>query len=133
MTFGLLLLSVVYKVKIKSAALEFILGVSRKFHPHEFGGMLRGKGGVIEEVLVIPATTYGEDFVSTRLDMVPIDRSIIGSVHSHPAPDFRPSDADIAFFGRTGSVHLIVKSPYKGIRDVAAYDGKGKRIDLEPV
>ena len=117
-------------MKIKSDTLGFILGVSKKFHPHEFGGLLRGKGDLIEEVLMIPATTYGEDFVTTRLDMVPIDRSIIGSVHSHPAPDFRPSDADIAFFGRTGSVHLIVRSPYRGVADVAAYDGKGNRINL---
>jgi proteasome lid subunit RPN8/RPN11 len=120
-------------VKIKSAALEFILGVSKKFHPREFGGMLRGRGDLIEEVLIIPATTYGEDFVSTRLDMVPIDRSVIGSFHSHPGPNFRPSDADIAFFGRTGRVHLIVKSPFKSLDDVAAYDGEGKRIDLEVV
>lgn len=120
-------------MKIKKEALEFILGVSGRFYPDEFGGMLRGRGDVIEEVLVIPASTYGDGFVSTRLDMVPIDHSIIGSVHSHPVGDFRPSDADLRFFGKTGFVHLIAKKPYRSLRDVAAYDRAGNRIGLEVV
>jgi proteasome lid subunit RPN8/RPN11 len=118
-------------LKIKKAALEFILGVSKEMYPNEFGGMLRGRGELIEEVLVIPSTTYGETFVSTRMDMIPFDKSIIGSVHSHPAQSFQPSDADLDFFRRTGKVHLIAKKPYKSILDVAAYDGAGNRISLE--
>ncbi len=117
-------------MKIKKEALLFILGVSRKYYPDEFGGMLRGKNDVIEEVLVIPASTYGNGFVTTRMDMIPLDRSIIGSVHSHPGPDFRPSNADLAFFERTGPVHLIARAPYKDIDDVATYDRSGKRIRL---
>lgn len=120
-------------MKIKSVALEFILGVSKRFHPDEFGGMLRGRGDIIEEVLIIPATLYGEDSVTTRMDMVPIDHSIIGSVHSHPVASFRPSRADLEFFRKTGYVHLIVKSPYRDVRDVAAYDREGNRIGLETV
>jgi proteasome lid subunit RPN8/RPN11 len=118
-------------VKIKPVALDFILGVSKKFYPEEFGGMLRGRGDMIEEVLVIPGTLYGEDSVTTQMNMVPIDHSIIGSVHSHPAASFRPSGADLEFFRKTGYVHLIVRSPYRGIGDVAAYDREGKRIDLQ--
>jgi proteasome lid subunit RPN8/RPN11 len=117
-------------MKIKEEALAFILGVSKKYHPSEFGGMLRGKNDVIEEVLVIPATTYGDGFVDTRMDMIPIDRSIIGSVHSHPGRDYRPSGADLEFFKKTGPVHLIARTPYGGLDDVAAYDRSGKRIRL---
>lgn len=117
-------------MKIKGEALEFMLGVSRRYYPSEFGGMLRGKNDVIEELLMIPASTYGDGFVDTRLDMVPIDRSILGSFHSHPGRSYRPSRADLEFFLKTGPVHLIARSPYAGIIDVAAYDRSGKRINL---
>ncbi|RLI86539.1 MAG: metalloprotease [Candidatus Altiarchaeales archaeon] len=120
-----------FRMKIKKDTLEFILGVSKKFHPNEFGGLLRGKNDIIEEVLIIPASTFGKKFVTTRFDMIPIDYSIIGSVHSHPGHRFKPSNADIRFFKKTGSVHLIVRYPYRGIEDVAAYDRDGKKIDLE--
>ena len=120
-------------MKIKEEALAFILGVSRKYYPSEFGGMLRGRNDVIEEILVIPATTYGDGFVETRMDMIPIDHSIIGSVHSHPGPNFRPSAADLKFFEKTGPVHLIARSPYETIADIAAYDRSGKRISLSVV
>ena len=120
-------------MKIKKDALDFILGVSRRFYPDEFGGLLRGRSDVIEEVLVIPASTYGRDFVTTRFDMVPIDHSIIGSVHSHPTHEFRPSRADKEFFRKIGFVHLIARSPYRGVEDIAAYDREGKRINLEEV
>jgi proteasome lid subunit RPN8/RPN11 len=118
-------------LKIKKTALEFILGVSKEVYPNEFGGMLRGRGDTIEEVMVIPATTYGETFVTTRMDMVPFDKSIIGSVHSHPVESFRPSGADLESFRKTGRIHLIVKKPYKSIQDIAAYDAAGNRIKLE--
>ena len=120
-------------MKIKKEAMLFILGVSRKYYPDEFGGMLRGKNDVIEEVLVIPASTYGDGFVETRMDMIPIDHSIIGSVHSHPGRNYKPSNADLAFFKKTGAVHLIARAPYEGIDDLAAYDRSGKRIMLSLV
>jgi proteasome lid subunit RPN8/RPN11 len=118
-------------MKIKEDTLKFILGVSKEFHPNEFGGLLRGGGDVIEEVLVIPASTFGRGFVTTRFDMVPIDHSIIGSVHSHPGRRVEPSNADIRFFKKAGYVHLIVRYPYRDIRDVAAYDRDGGKIDLK--
>jgi len=118
-------------MRIKKEALELILGASRSYHPQEFGGMLRGKGDLIEEALMIPATRYGDGFVETRMDMAPMDKSVIGSFHSHPGRDNRPSKADLAAFNRKGIVHLIVRHPYKGIEDVAAYDREGTRIGIE--
>ncbi|RLI89642.1 MAG: hypothetical protein DRO62_01160 [Candidatus Altiarchaeales archaeon] len=115
---------------IKRNVLEFILGVSRKTYPKEFTGLLRGGPEIIEEVLLIPGSLFGENFATIRLDMKSIDPSIIGSVHSHPGNSFTPSKADLRFFNKTGFVHLILKYPYKGIRDVAAYDNMGYRVEL---
>ncbi len=115
---------------IRETALAFILGVSSQLHPREFTGQLRAEGRLITEVLVIPASVYGEDFAETRLDMIPIDRSIVGSVHSHPGRSFRPSDQDLSYFARSGDVHLIVRYPYRNGADVAAYDRTGRRMEL---
>ncbi|ODS37747.1 MAG: hypothetical protein A7316_09060 [Candidatus Altiarchaeales archaeon WOR_SM1_86-2] len=117
---------------IRKEALELILGASREIYPNEFGGMLRGTDDVIEEVLLIPGSIFGDRFASTRFDMVPIDHSIIGSVHSHPSNSFEPSGADLRYFKRLGKIHLIVRKPYGSIVDIAAYDRGGKRISLEP-
>ena len=48
---------------------------------------------------------------STRLDMKPLDPSIVCSVHSHPG-QARPSRADMEFFSKFGKVHLIVGYPF---------------------
>jgi len=115
---------------ILEGALEFILAASRNVYPREFTAQLRMEGDVITDVLITPKSTYGQGFAVTRLDMIPIDRSIKGSVHSHPSQSFNPSGADIRFFRKTGTVHLIVKYPYKSIEDVAGYDMNGERIPL---
>lgn len=115
---------------IKKSVLEFVLGVSRNIHPKEFTALLRGSPGLIEEALLIPGSLFGENFASVRLDMKPIDPSIIGSVHSHPGKSFTPSKADLSFFNKTGFIHLILKYPYKGIEDVATYDNRGARVEL---
>jgi proteasome lid subunit RPN8/RPN11 len=117
-------------MRIKKTALEFILGVSRKTYPKEFTGLLRGGPEIVEEALLIPGSLFGENFASIRFDMKPIDSSIIGSVHSHPGNSFTPSKADLRFFNKTGFIHLILKHPYKDIRDVAAYDAMGDRVKL---
>ncbi|MFH1788892.1 MAG: Mov34/MPN/PAD-1 family protein [Candidatus Altiarchaeota archaeon] len=121
------------EARIHEGALEFILLASRNVHPREFTGQLRMEDDVITEVLVTPKSVYGQGFASTRFDMIPIDRSICGSVHSHPSESFNPSSADMRFFGKKGSVHLIAKYPFKDASDVAAYDRDGARIRLEVI
>lgn len=118
---------------IKKDALDFILGVSGEVYPNEFGAMLRAEKDIITEVLIIPGTTFGDSFTSTPMDMIPIDSSIIGSVHSHPSRSFSPSDEDVNFFGHTGKIHLIARYPYRDINDVAAYDFKGGRVPLSVI
>ncbi len=118
------------RILIRREALEFMLGVSREVYPKEFSGLLRGTKELIVEVLIIPGTRAGDGFATIPLYMKPIDYSIIGSVHSHPGRDFRPSKADLRFFGKTGFVHLILKQPYSGIQDIAGYDAHGNRIEL---
>ena len=116
---------------IRKAALELILGASRNLYPNEFIGLLRGKGDTIDEVLVLPGTLFGEGFAQVQLHMLPIDHSVIGSVHSHPGAVNRPSRQDLVLFGKTGRFHLIVRQPALSLGDVACYGRDGDRLELK--
>jgi proteasome lid subunit RPN8/RPN11 len=119
--------------KITKDALEFVLESARNLHPREFTAHLRDDGGVITQIILFPASTYGEGFAQYRLDMMPIDRTIVGTFHSHPSRDYRPSNEDLHSFETSGRLHLIARYPYRGMEDVAAYDRKGRRIELKVV
>jgi len=111
-------------------ALELILGASRELYPREFNGQLRMEGDTITEVLVIPKSVWGKGFAQTRMDFIPIDETIQGSVHSHPSERNTPSKADLRYFKKKGRVHLIVAQPAQSITDIAAYDREGNTVEL---
>ena len=62
--------------------------------------------------------------------MMPIDYTIIGTVHSHPSPSARPSDADLQLFRKHGKVHIISSLPFS-VNSWKGYDQKGKEIDIK--
>jgi len=116
-------------MKITRTALEFILGASRGAHPREFIGMLRADGDTITETLIIPGSKFEECRSSILAHMVPMDTTIIGSIHSHPGPP-RPSRADLEFFRKMGRFHMIVGYPYSP-RDIAVFNSDGSPASLE--
>jgi proteasome lid subunit RPN8/RPN11 len=61
--------------------------------------------------------------------MLPIDFSIIGSVHSHPSGVARPSVEDL---NRSfGKIMMIVAYPFIGKNNVTVYNSSGEQIDLK--
>lgn len=114
---------------ISEKCLKFILEAARNFYPKEFVALLSEENGVLSEIYIIPNTVFGDTFSSIDLWMVPIGIKAIGSVHSHPGERSAPSQADLNFFEKY-EVNLIVKKPYKSIKDVAAYNKHGKRAYL---
>ncbi len=111
--------------------MEFMLGVARELHPREFVGLLRGVRDTVDEVIVVPASIYGGGFAQVRWMHVPLDRSIIGSVHSHPSSNNSPSSTDLRYFSKTGDTHFIIRHPYRGAEDIACYSRDGERLGLE--
>jgi len=118
--------------RIKRSVLELMMAAARENYPNEWSGQLRARNGVIFELTMLPGTLVGRDNALVNLWMMPIDYSVVGSVHSHPSGNWSPSDADREFFQKFGSVHLIVGMPYN-LRSWQAYDYDGEPIVLEVV
>ena len=91
--------------------LDFILEASKSIEPEEFAGLLQEKDGIITEVLILPGTESSDVSAVLKLYMMPNIKAA-GSVHSHPGPSRKPSQADLNLFSKTGNCHIIVGSPY---------------------
>jgi proteasome lid subunit RPN8/RPN11 len=98
---------------IRQELLSLLLEMGRNSHPNEFVSLLRERGGIIEEMTMLPGTVTGKDSASLLFDMMPLDTHLAGSAHSHPNGVLRPSRADVNFFPRTGRYHLIIGYPYR--------------------
>jgi proteasome lid subunit RPN8/RPN11 len=121
--------------KIKRATLEFILESAKSSYPNEFGAFLRvnlDKKNIINEIVVLPGTISGDSHAIFQLHMLPIDFSIVGTVHSHPSISFRPSDADILLFRKFGKVHIVVAYPFT-VDSWKSYNFDGEEIDMRVI
>lgn len=118
-------------MKIARETLQFILEVCKSSAPREFAGMLSAEGDVITEVIVVPGTESSDESAVMQLFMLP-NIHTVGSVHSHPSGNTRPSEADLELFASKGFVHIIVGAPY-GLKSWTCYDKDGDPIKLEVV
>ena len=126
-------------VGIAAETLDFVLDAAEDTHPNEYMGLMRAErardlgldaeGLVVTDVLVIPGTESNSVSATMRTSMIPNDRKTVGSVHSHPSGVIRPSDADLATFGK-GPVHVIMGAPYRR-SDWRAFDRDGKPRPLD--
>jgi proteasome lid subunit RPN8/RPN11 len=119
-------------VTIDMGLLDSIFEGARRLYPKETILLLRGKKIKdvlrVEELVVPPLATYGRGFANIPLNMLPMDFSIVGTVHSHPSGDLTPSDVDFNhFFGR---ILMIVGFPFADSRNVAIYNSDGEKLSL---
>jgi proteasome lid subunit RPN8/RPN11 len=120
--------------KITQKCLDLISESSKSNYPQEFGALLRvdrvDKDTIIEVVL-LPGTISGDSHAIFQLHMLPIDYSVVGTVHSHPSSVARPSNADLDLFSHFGRVHIIVGvSPYGSV-SWKAYDYAGQPVLMQ--
>lgn len=118
---------------IRRKTLRMILEASKDTYPKEFAAILRAEEGVIEELLLLPGTISGDVHAIFQLHMLPIDFSVVGTIHSHPSGNYQPSDADRQLFSHFGRVHIITGYPYTE-RTWRAYDhyGEPRAMDIVP-
>ena len=121
------------KVSIQRSVIESILDYAKACHPKEGILLLRGKTRkgktIIEEVVIPPLSVRGSGFSHFPLYMLPIDFSIVGTMHSHPSGVLKPSTTDMNHF--YGKVMIIVAHPYMSEQDIIVLNGEGNAIEYE--
>ena len=118
--------------KITKKCLSLILECAKSNYPNEFGGLLRidpQQKDTITEIVILPGTVSGDSHAIFQLHMMPIDYNIVGTVHSHPSPFPRPSDADLQLFGKFGRIHIIAAKPFTE-SSWKAYDYNGNSVEM---
>lgn len=118
--------------RIRRSVLELIAESARHTHPNEFAGVLRAEGDTIVELLLAPNAIQGNRHAIFSIWNMPVDTSIVGTVHSHPSSVPLPSYADRQFFSSAGNTHIIMAMPYT-LDTWRAYDGTGADVHLEVV
>lgn len=120
-------------VSMSSEMLEAIFQGARHLYPKETILMLRGKKKKdtirIVDLVIPPLATYGHGFANYPMHLLPMDFSLVGTVHSHPSGNKTPSDVDFNhFFGR---IMMIVGYPYATEKDAVVYNAQGEKLTLE--
>ena len=121
--------------KIKKKCLDLILECAKSSYPNEFGGLLRidtEEKHTIIELVILPGTISGSSQAIFQLHMLPIDFTIVGTVHSHPSYSAQPSGADLELFRKHGRIHIIAASPFNEF-SWKAYNYDGEEIEINIV
>jgi proteasome lid subunit RPN8/RPN11 len=120
-------------VTIDDDLMAAILEGAKRLYPKETIMLLRGKRSrelvTISDLVVPPLANYGRGYATVPLHMLPMDFSIIGTVHSHPSGNPNPSHADLNH--SIGVILMIVAFPFMSQENVAVYDRSGNRLILE--
>jgi proteasome lid subunit RPN8/RPN11 len=120
-------------VLIDEKLLQTVLEGARRLYPKEMILLLRGEKKKnlvnITELVVPPLATYGSRFANIPLHMLPIDFSIVGTVHSHPSGKLIPSTTDLNHV--FGTALMIVGFPYKDEKNVAVYNRTGEKLTFK--
>jgi proteasome lid subunit RPN8/RPN11 len=113
--------------------LQAVFEGARRLYPREIILLLRGRKKKnlikVSEVVVPPLATYGSGFANIPIHMLPMDFSVVGTVHSHPSGNLTPSNADLNHI--FGVVLMIVGFPFADERNVAVYNRDGEKLTLQ--
>jgi len=120
-------------VTINLDLLDSIFEGARRLFPRETFLLLRGKKRkeeiIVTDLVVPPLAVYGYGFANLPFHMLPMDFSIVGTVHSHPSGNLNPSTIDLNhFFGR---ILMIVGFPFVNLQNAVVYDSKGEKLTLQ--
>jgi proteasome lid subunit RPN8/RPN11 len=120
-------------VSMSGELLDSIFEGAKRLYPKETFLLLRGKKHKdairVSDLVVPPLAVYGYGFANLPFHMLPMDFSVVGTVHSHPSGNIHPSSVDLNhFFGR---ILMIVGFPFAGAQNVAVYDSKGETLQFQ--
>ncbi len=118
------------EVQIDRKVIDEIVKIAINADPKEYVALLSGK--IKDNILKITGLIFLPFQASStsavmQVFMMPLSTDAVGSVHSHPGPSNRPSNADLTFFGKNGYFHMIICRPYSEF-SIASYDAFGNPI-----
>jgi proteasome lid subunit RPN8/RPN11 len=120
-------------VSVSAELLDSIFEGAKRLYPKETFLLLRGKKSKnsirVTDLVVPPLAVYGYGFANLPFHMLPMDFSVVGTVHSHPSGNINPSSVDLNhFFGR---ILMIVGFPFASAQNVAVYGSNGEKLPLQ--
>jgi len=115
--------------RIKENLLLDAIHSAERYMPTEFICFLGGdkEKMIVEEIVFLPSNT-SEDSASINEYSLPIDDTIIGSLHSHPYSTNHPSRQDKKFFLKY-PLNLIIGYPYT-IENIGFYNQRGEKTKV---
>jgi len=119
-------------VQTRKEVLDAILEGAKRLYPRENILLLRGKRTKevleVSDLIIPPLANRGSGFSGFPFHMLPMDFSLVGTAHSHPSGELRPSHTDLNHF--FGIILMIVGFPYS-TENVAVYDRAGDLMELQ--
>ena len=113
------------------SVVDSLLTYAQMAYPREGILLLRGhvesQQIAIREVVIPPRAVHGLGFANFSPLHLPLDRTILGTAHSHPSGILRPSLSDLNHY--YGRIMVITAYPYHSQHHVAAFNRTG---DLVP-
>ncbi|MFH1212437.1 MAG: Mov34/MPN/PAD-1 family protein [Candidatus Woesearchaeota archaeon] len=121
-------------VVVKKDVLNEIISLARENASKEFMALLEGQVDKKTRTLVIKGLLYQSYHASKNSAFMklnlPVFSNVFGSVHSHPGARNTPSTADLQFFNKHGTFHMIIAAPYT-LASIQAYNHLGKRAEFK--
>lgn len=118
------------EIIFKHDVIDSILTFCKLHHPNEAILVLCGSSKkdklIIDRLMIPPLSEYGPYYSGFPISMLPYDRSIIGTAHSHPSGDPTPSITDLHNF--IGLISVIVRYPYED-NDLFVYNSRGESLE----
>lgn len=120
---------------LRGVSVDFIDGLNesaKSTYPDEFICLHRAHDGIIDEIVMLPGTIFGDSHSVIFEWMDPVDFERTGTAHSHPGYSNEASDDDYEVFGHTGGIHFITCQPYDR-HSWQAYDSSGHKVHIDMV
>ena len=122
-------------MKVHAIDINLIDGINesaRSVYPDECLCAMSEEDGVINEMVMLPGTVFGDEHSFLNMWMAPANCRIVGTAHSHPDYCNEASDADLDLFRNMGGYHLITCMPYDRT-SWRLYNSLGEVVELEIV